>query len=171
MSLLQRRANREADYVDFVAARRLHLRRVAYAICGDWHLADDLLQDALVKLYVAWPRVRRDQQPEAYVRQILVRVNIDEHRRRMRRTPTVTLTEGMDTGQREGLPTEERTTLFAALQDMPEMQRKTVVLRHWLGLSVQETAHELGISTGTVKSHTSRGLDALRTTLTAADTD
>lgn len=171
MTLLQRRAAREADYVDFVAARRLHLRRVAYAICGDWHLADDLLQDALVKLYVAWPRVRRDQQPEAYVRQILVRVNIDEHRRRMRRASTVTLTEGMDTEQREGLPTEERTALFEALQQMPEMQRKTVVLRHWLGLSVEETAHELGISTGTVKSHTSRGLAALRSTLTAVETD
>ncbi|WP_067441327.1 SigE family RNA polymerase sigma factor [Nocardioides jensenii] len=171
MTLFSGRANREADYVDFVAARRLHLRRIAYAICGDWHLADDLLQDALVKLYVAWPRVRRDEQPEAYVRQILVRVNIDEHRRRMRRPQTVELTGGDEAAQRPGLPAEERSALFDALQQMPEMQRKTVVLRHWLGLSVTETAHELGIGEGTVKSHTSRGLDTLRALLAPADVD
>lgn len=56
--------------------------------------------------------------------------------------------------------------LLDALQDLPVMQRKTVVLRHWLGLSVEETATELGISTGTVKSHTSRALASLQGTLT-----
>lgn len=170
MTLLQRRARREAEYVEFVAARGPHLRRIAYAICGDWHLADDLLQDALVKLYVAWPRVQRHQQPEAYVRQILVRVNIDEHRRRQRRVQTVHLPEGADAQQRpSGLPVEERSELVAALQQLPEMQRKTVVMRHWLGLSVEETATELGIGKGTVKSHTSRALANLRERLSPSD--
>ena len=49
--------------------------------CGDWHRAEDLLQTALVKLYVAWPRLHRDGREEAYARQIIVRANIDEHRR------------------------------------------------------------------------------------------
>ena len=64
---------------------------------------------------------------------------------------------------------EERSELFAALQGLPEMQRKVVVLRHWLQLSVAETAHELRISEGTVKSHSSRGLDALRRRLEASE--
>ncbi len=59
--------------------------------------------------------------------------------------------------------------MFDALHALPVMQRKTVLLRHWLGLSVEEAAHELGISTGTVKSHTSRGLRKLHETLTRTD--
>ena len=66
-------------------------------------------------------------------------------------------------------PVEERSELFAALQELPEMQRKVVVLRHWLQLSVAETARELRISEGTVKSHSSRGLAALRTCLESGD--
>ncbi len=70
----------EAPALDdtLVLGRRPHLRRVAYALCGDWHQADDLLQTALVKLYVAWPRVRRSGSEDAYVRRILVRASIDE---------------------------------------------------------------------------------------------
>jgi RNA polymerase sigma-70 factor (sigma-E family) len=157
------RSSREDGYVQYVAARQAHLRRVAYAICGDWHQADDLLQTALTKLYVAWPRIHQDGHEDAYVRQILVRANIDEHRRPWRREH-VGLPE-QDRPAREPLPAEERTALFEALQALPTMQRKVVVLRHWLGLSVAETAQELRIGEGTVKSHSSRGLAALRTVL------
>ena len=59
--------------------------------------------------------------------------------------------------------------LFQALQSLPPMQRKTVVLRHWLGLSVADAARELGISEGTVKSHTARGIEALRQALANAE--
>jgi DNA-directed RNA polymerase specialized sigma24 family protein len=75
-----RRTERESAYVEFVAARQGHFRRVAFALCGDWTQAEDLVQVALVKLYVAWPRVCRDGREEAYVRQILVRANIDRGR-------------------------------------------------------------------------------------------
>lgn len=154
----------EAAYAEFVAARQNHLRRIAYAICGDWHQADDLLQTALVKLYVAWPRLHRAGREEAYVRQIIVRANIDQYRRPWRReAPGL---DGHDPAAREGLPVEERSALFDALQALPDMQRKAVVLRHWLGLSVAETARELGINEGTVKSHTSRGLEKLQAVLT-----
>jgi RNA polymerase sigma-70 factor (sigma-E family) len=162
MSRASREA-RDAEYAAFVAARQTHLRRIAYAICGDWHRADDLLQTALVKLYVAWPRLHRDGREEAYTRQILVRANIDESRRPWRREhPGL---DGHDDTARSDLPYEERSALFDALQALPVMQRKTVVLRHWLGLSVEEAARELGISTGTVKSHTSRGLAKLQESL------
>jgi RNA polymerase sigma-70 factor (sigma-E family) len=158
------RASRDAEFTEFVAARRTHLRRIAYAVCGDWHQADDLLQNALVKLYVAWPRLHRDGREEAYTRQIIVRANIDEHRRPWRRErPGL---DGHDETAREGMAVEERSAMFEALQALPVMQRKAVLLRHWLGLSVEETAYELGISSGTVKSHTSRGLDKLQATLT-----
>lgn len=156
---------RDQEFVEFVTARQAHLRRIAYAVCGDWHRADDLLQTSLTKLYVAWPRLRRDGREEAYVRQIIVRADIDEHRKPWRRERAGL--DGHDEAAREGLPVEERSALFEALQALPPMQRKTVVLRHWLGLSVEETASELGIATGTVKSHTSRGIDALQAALTS----
>ncbi len=158
------RASRDDEFAAFVAARQTHLRRIAYAVCGDWHRADDLLQTALVKLYVAWPRLHRDGREEAYTRQIIVRANIDEHRRPWRREQSGL--EGHDPVARTGLPVEDRSALFDALQALPVMQRKVVVLRHWLGLSVEETAHELGISTGTVKSHSSRGIEKLQVVLT-----
>ena len=156
-------AERDRAFAEFVGARRPHLRRIAYAICGDWHRADDLVQTALVKLYVAWPRLHRDGHEEAYVRTIIVRANIDEHRRPWRRErPGLPEREQP---AREPLPAEERSALFEALQDLPLMQRKVVVLRHWLGLSVSETASELRISQGTVKSHSSRGLERLQAVL------
>jgi RNA polymerase sigma-70 factor (sigma-E family) len=158
-----RDVERDAAFAEFVRARRTHLRRIAYAICGDWHRADDLVQTSLVKLYVAWPRINRDGGEEAYVRTIIVRADIDEHRRPWRReTPGLPVA---DRAARKPLPTEERSALFEALQALPPMQRKVVVLRHWLGLSVAETARELRISEGTVKSHGHRGLAALREVL------
>ena len=74
---------------------------------------------------------------------------------------TVTLGADRDVADGPGTPLEERDALITALQELPEQQRKVVVLRHWLGLSVRETAVELGINEGTVKSHSSRGLAAL----------
>ena len=156
-------AGRDADYVDFVQSRQAHLRRIAYAVSGDWHTADDVLQTALTKLYLAWPRVRASGTEEAYARRIIVNADVDRRRRPWRRErPGL---DGIDPPASPGLPTEERSALFEALQALPPMQRKVVVLRHWLGLSVSETAHELGIGEGTVKSHSSRGLESLRTVL------
>ena len=161
-----RGASREAldrEYADFVTARQMHLRRIAYAICGDWNRAEDLLQTALTKLYVAWPRLHQDGREEAYTRQIIVRANIDESRRPWRRErPGL---DAHDRAARVELPYEERSALFDALQQLPPMQRRAVLLRHWLGLSVEETAAELRVSTGTVKSSTSRGLVRLRAAL------
>lgn len=158
-----RRPEREAAYIEYVAARQAHWRRVAYSLCGDWHRAEDLLQIALTKLYVAWPRMTSVGTEDAYVRRIIVRANIDEHRRPWRRERIGV--EGPDRAAREGLPFEEQSELMDALRELPPMQRKVLVLRHWLELSVEETARELHISTGTVKSHSSRGLSRLQSLL------
>jgi RNA polymerase sigma-70 factor (sigma-E family) len=165
--VISRREQREAAYVEYVASRQGRLRRIAYALCGDWHQAEDLLQTALTKLYVAWPRVHRDGREDAYVRQILVRTNIDAHRRARRQE-----LPGLD-GLDDAVPDSttmvaDRSELFEALQRLPQMQRKAVLLRHWLDLSVDQTARELGIGQGTVKSHTARGLAALQAALTGA---
>lgn len=162
-----RDTSRDEEFSAFVTARRTHLRRIAYAVCGDWHRADDLLQTSLVKLYVAWPRLHLDTREEAYVRQIIVRANIDKGRRPWRRERSGL--DGHDPVAKTELPVEERSALFEALQDLPVMQRKVIVLRHWLGLSVEETATELGIATGTVKSHSSRGIDKLKLMLASVD--
>jgi RNA polymerase sigma-70 factor (sigma-E family) len=152
--------------VEYVAARQAQLRRVAYVICGDWHRADDLLQTALTRLYLAWPRLRDVTTPDAYVRRIIVRSYLDERRRPWRRERSGL--DGHDRAATTGLPLEERSALFEALQALPPMQRRTVALRYWLGLSVSETAQELDISEGTVKSHASRGLAALQRVLAGA---
>lgn len=149
-----------------MAARQTHLRRVAYALTGDWHRAEDLLQTAFVKLYLAWPRLRDPNAAEAWARRTLVRANIDETRRPWRRERTSL--EGHDEATSSGASYEERSALVDALQQLPAMQRKVVVLRHMVDLSVAETADALGISEGTVKSHTSRGLTALEKALLAA---
>jgi RNA polymerase sigma-70 factor (sigma-E family) len=161
-----RRSQRDAEFEAYVAAARPRLRRLAYSLCGDWHAADDVVQTALAKLYVAWPRVSRASNQDAYVRRTVARATIDESRRPWRRERSGL--EGHDSPAR--LPdVSDRHDLVAALQRLPEMQRKTVVLRHWLGLSVSETARDLGIAEGTVKSHTSRALATLHELMSEVD--
>ena len=137
-------------------------------MCGDWHRAEDVLQTALSKLYVAWPRIHHDGREDAYVRQIIVNANIDDTRRPWWRRERPGL-DGFDFASREPLPTEDRSALLEALLQLPPMQRKVVVLRHWLGLSVEETAADLRISTGTVKGYSSRALERLREALVDHD--
>jgi RNA polymerase sigma-70 factor (sigma-E family) len=137
---------------------------MAYALCGDWHTAEDIVQTALARLYVAWPRVRQAAAEDAYVRQTILRASIDETRRPWRRERAGL--DGFDHPAAPGVDPGDRRDLVAALQRLPEMQRRTVVLRHWLGLSVAETARDLRISEGTVKSHTSRALERLHTLMT-----
>lgn len=156
--------DRRVEFIEYAAARRPRLVRLAYALCGDWHTADDVVQTALAKLYVAWPRVRSRGAEDSYVRQTIVRAVIDESRRPWRRERAGL--EGFDHPDRPGLDPGERHDLVNALMTLPEMQRRTVVLRHWLGLSVAETARDLRISEGTVKSHTSRALERLHQLMT-----
>lgn len=158
---------RADEFVTFVAARRRYLRRTAYLVCGDWHLADDLVQTALVKLYAAWPRIRREGAEEAYARRTIVRVYLDERRRPWRRE-RIGL-DGVDPVQRAGLSYEDSDALIAALRALPVRQRATIVLRYWCGLSVDEAAAELGCSAGTVKSQTARAMASLRGLLSSDD--
>lgn len=163
-----RQVQRDAMFSEYVASRQAMLRRVAYSLCGNWHEAEDLLQVALTKLYVAWPRIHRAGAEDAYVRRILLTTRIDQTRSASRRElPGL---EGFDTESPATPGPEQRSELVDALQLLPLMQRRVVVLRYVGDLSVHDTATELGISPGTVKSHTSRALARLEEILTPAVT-
>ena len=161
-----RKADRDAAFTEYVAARRTELRRLAFALCGSWDRAEDLLQNALVKLYVAWPRVEAARNQDAYVRRAVLNAVVDESRRPWRRESPVD-----EVGDREAPAVEEAPDFAAALARLPAMQRKVVVLRHWLDLSVEQTAAELGVAEGTVKSHHHRAMARLRECLTAQSHD
>ena len=156
---------RDASYVEFVATHQARLRRIAYAVCRDDARAEDVLQDALVKLYLSWGKVREAGREEAYARRVIVNADLDQRRRPWHRRRSVLPVEHFDRPSATGLATEDRSDLLDAVRALPPMQRRTVVLRYLLALSVEETADELSISPGTVKSHASRGLAALRARL------
>ena len=154
---------RDAEFSEYVAGRRAQLRRTAYLLCGESHRAEDLVQTTLMKVYVAWPRIRRDGSSEAYARRVMVNAHVDETRRPWHRERVGV--DGLDVEARAATPPEDRDLLRAALADLPPRQRAAVVLRHYWGLSVEETATDLGVTAGTVKSQTSHALRRLEQVL------
>jgi RNA polymerase sigma-70 factor (sigma-E family) len=164
-----RSEGRADDFVTYASSRRHYLRRAAYLVCGDWHLADDLVQTALAKLFVAWPRIHTDGAQDAYARRTIVRAYLDERRRPWRRE--LVGLEGFDQVADVGRSSEDGHALLTALKTLPDRQRATVVLRFWCGLSVEEAAAEMGCSVGTVKSQTARAMVSLRSTLSADDAE
>jgi RNA polymerase sigma-70 factor (sigma-E family) len=150
----------EADYSAYFTARAVALRRLAYGLCGDWHLAEDLVQATFVKLYRHWNRAQADTL-DAYVRKILVNTFLSH--RRSRRHEQV-MPDVPDRPARTG-DVPALLDLSAALARLPRQQRAVLVLRYLEQLSVAETADALGVAEGTVKSQTARGLDALRVAL------
>jgi RNA polymerase sigma-70 factor (sigma-E family) len=159
------RPAREQEFEQFVRDHRASLLRTATTLtAGDRHLAEDLVQAALVNVYLAWPRVRTMNAP-AYLRRAVVNGLIDHHRRSSTRHE-VTADEVPDSEQ--SWPVATTLTpgrVQEALGRLPVGMRVAVVLRHVEGRSVEETADALGCSTGTAKSQTSRGLDKLRAIL------
>ncbi|WP_436700296.1 SigE family RNA polymerase sigma factor [Nocardioides sp. BYT-33-1] len=154
---------RDEEFAAYVAERRPRLFRAAWLLCGDPHQAEDIVQAALTRLYVAWPRVRRADSVDAYVRRAVVNAHLDEGRRPWRREASAG--EGLPEVPVAATAVEEHDALWTALRALPPGQRRVVVLRHWWGLSVEETAADLDVSTGTVKSQTSAALAALRAAL------
>lgn len=149
----------------YAAARRSDLRRTAYLMCGDWYLADDLVQDALAKLFVHWRRIRAKGEVDAYVRRMLVNGYLATHRRAWRRE--VATADLPDVPARVEGDIGTRDLLLRALASLQPSQRTIVVLRYWDDLSVEQTAAVLGCSTGNVKSQAARGLNHLRTALSS----
>jgi RNA polymerase sigma-70 factor (sigma-E family) len=153
----------QVAYRDYVAVRLEQLRRTAFLYCRDWHTADDLVSVTIGKLYQHWRRAQRADNLDAYVHGILSHAWLDERRRPWRREQAVA-----DLPDRPGRPDGERDSgdLLRLLAALPPRRRACVVLRFYCDMSVEQTARILGISTGTVKSQTARGLESLRESAT-----
>ena len=162
------RSTRDTEFSTFVQSHRTEFLRAARLLtAGDTHLAEDLVQTALAKVYVAWPKMR--ESPVAYVHRIIINAHIDETRRPWwRRERSVSeLPEPRSPGFSPETGTRFSSdaggdAIRTALASLPPKMRATIVLRHWLDLSVEESADLLGCSQGTVKSQTAKAVARLR---------
>jgi RNA polymerase sigma-70 factor (sigma-E family) len=163
------RASREEEFRAYVVTARPRLVRTATLLtAGDQHLAEDLVQTTLTRLFLAWPRIRKVDGPDAYARRTLVNALIDERRRPFwrRESSHAEVPDPAAASQAGGPDFDE---LQAALAELPPGMRAAVVFRHVYDLSVTETADALNCSEGNVKSQTARGLDRLRAALSPTD--
>jgi RNA polymerase sigma-70 factor (sigma-E family) len=155
----------EERFADWAASRVRGLHRTAYLLCGDWHVAEDLVQESLARTALHWKHVESAEHPDAYVRAILVNQARSRWRRRSTREHRVFMPS--DTGIADGSDDRaRRDELMVALRRLPARQRAVVVLRYFEELSEAETAAALGCSPGTVKSHSHRALQSLRSVMT-----
>lgn len=155
-----RREQREAEFAEFYLARRVQLRRTAYMIVRDWHTAEDLTQQSMVKLYAAWPRVRSET-ADAFARRIVINESLS-HLRRRRDVPVEHLPD-----RDESRAEPSVLDVGAALDLLPPRQRAIIALRFLDDLSVADVADALNVADGTVKSQTAKALATLRTHLPA----
>jgi RNA polymerase sigma-70 factor (sigma-E family) len=152
------------DFRSYVAARSPALLRTAYMLSGNRADAEDLLQTALAKTYLAWDRIREREAVDGYVRRVMVNTQTSWWRkRRVDEYPTETLPEG-PAGRDVTADLDLHDALWTALSELPKRQRAMVVLRYYEDLSEAETAQVMGVSVGTVKSTTFRALAKLRDT-------
>lgn len=161
-------SDRDEQFTAYVVARRDHLRRTAFVLCGNHATAEDLVQTTLTKLYLAWPRISHVGSPDAYARRVLVTSHIDLTRHSWWSRERSSGDALPDCATPEGVSLEDRDELETALQRLTPGMRRVVVARHLWGLSIAETAELLGISAGSVKSQTSKALDRMERALVHA---
>ena len=152
-------------FTAFVRSRGQHHLRVATLMTGDPDTAEDLIQASLLKLYRAWSRIDTSDDPDAYLRRIIVNTRRSWWRARWRQeTPVPEVAEeaaGEDAAERHAVGALVR----QALARLPRQQRAVLVLRYCEDLPEAEVAALLGCSAGAVKTHAHRGLRALRESL------
>jgi RNA polymerase sigma-70 factor (sigma-E family) len=151
------------DFHAFVAERLDRWRRSAYLMCDDWHLADDLVSDAVMLLCRHWSRVSRADNPDAYAQKILARCWLTERRRAWWRRERTTDTMPV-TSHRQDERVIDRLPLAQMLKTLGPRQRATLILRYYLDYSVDETAEILGVAPSTVRAQCTRALEQLRST-------
>lgn len=158
---------RDEEFRDYVLGHRWDLLRTATLFAaGDRHLAEDVVQSTLTRLYLVWPAFRRVGNQRAYARRALVNALIDEQRRPWRRRERST--EYLPDRQSPDPASSTRVDqLYQAMSELPPRMRAALVLRYFHDLSVADTADALGCSQGTVKSQTARALNKLRNVLEA----
>jgi RNA polymerase sigma-70 factor (sigma-E family) len=151
---------REPEFDEYVGARLPSLRQLAFVLSRDWHQADDVVQGALTKLYLHWPRARAATSIDAYVRTIVIREFLRQQRSSWARLVSVTslLPDRPGTSS----DADAALDLGAAVAKLPVRQRATLVLRFYCDLSVEQSAQVLDCTPGTVKSQTAKALQSLR---------
>ncbi len=147
----------EAAFRAFVVEKQTMLRRRAYLLCGNWADGDELVQEALARVYVAWPRIGAGAET-AYTRRTMMNLFLNDQRKRRREVLTDETPEPAVTEHDRELAM----TLTALLEDLPEKQRAVIVLRFWEDLTVPQISECTGVAEGTIKSQISRALAALR---------
>ncbi|MFI2435638.1 SigE family RNA polymerase sigma factor [Streptomyces sp. NPDC018693] len=163
-----------AEFQAFVAGYWPRLMRTAFLLTGEQHAAEDLVQSTLERTYVAWRRVGSADDPEAYVRRVMINTHARKHRRRLRevlapRDDSGVTHEVADTGDRIS-QVDDRHTLLEALAELPPRQRQAVVLRYWEDLTETQAAEAMGCSVGAVKSNAAKGIAKLRAIPALAET-
>ena len=153
---------READFSAYVSARQRSLARFAYLLTGGAHDAEDLVQSVLAKVYAKWDRISTVESPDAYGRRMMVNEYNSWWRRpwRRRERTNIELIRIMDPPASPDVQRDDE--LWAVVRSLAPQQRAAVVLRFYEDLSEAQTADILGVSVGTVKSHTSRAIRSLR---------
>lgn len=154
-------ARSDEEFAEFVALRWSRLYRFAFVLTREHASAEDLVQTALAKVYVAWPRLVDLGAAQSYAMTTLANTNRSALRRRIKELPYDVMPEipVMEGGE------EDTDALLRALMALPHRQRAVVVLRFYEDLSVEQTAEVLRCATGTVKSQTHDALANLRTSL------
>jgi RNA polymerase sigma-70 factor (sigma-E family) len=163
------KAESDTSFADFMDEAGPALLRTAWFLTGDTDRARELTQAALVKTYLVWHKIDRDN-PLAYARRCLVNHKIDVWRATRHEVVSDLSPAGLEALSASRSPaygsaeatTDHRDDLVRRLSRLPEQQRKIVVLRYYADQSEAAVAETLGISIGTVKSTASRGLAALR---------
>ncbi|MBT2369105.1 SigE family RNA polymerase sigma factor [Streptomyces sp. ISL-10] len=155
------RASRAEEYREFATNRAAHLYRSACLLTsGDSHLAEDLVQETLGRMYLLWGRVSRIDNPAAYAQTVLVRCFLTYKRRRSATERPVG--ELPDAVRPSGDDPELRLALLGALGQLSPKDRAVVVLRYWEDRSIEETADAMNVSSAAVRTRAVRALARLR---------
>jgi RNA polymerase sigma-70 factor (sigma-E family) len=150
------------SFAEYVTVRGPALRRFAYVLCGDRHLAEDLVQEVLARMHRSWSRVEATELPDAYVRKAIVHEHLSWRRRLMNREhPEPDLPERVGAGD-DADTLAGRDEMWRLLATLPRMQRVVLVLRFYEDLTFDEIATLLGTAPSTVRVHATRGLARLR---------
>jgi len=134
------------------------LLRFAYLVCRDAAVAEDLVQEAFVRVHRAWRRAEEDGL-DAYARRAIVNLNHNRFRRMLRERRALA---NVDVERVHVEQSHDHEMLWAAMAELTEQQRACVALRYYEGMTEEETARVLGISAGSVKRHVFRAMEKMR---------
>lgn len=157
-----------SSFEEYAAARQAHLIRLAYLMVRDHHLAQDLAQEALARVYDKWRRISADGSPDAYVRKVMLNQLLSWRRRRSwSERPVAQIGDQVVTDP--NVATDDRAAMAVLLAELSMRQRAVVVLRFYEDLDDAAIADILGCSPATVTTHLKRALAHLRSLTSTLD--